>query len=195
MNIDAVSNLSNTYAQSLINSTTQGANGTAPSSFSTPQDGAPQLSPLAQIMSQLQQIQQQNPTEYSQVTQQIATNLQTAAQTAQADGNPTQANQLTQLATVFQNDSQSGQLPSFQQLQQASGGHHHHHHHWSGSSDDSGASSNTTSSATPSTSSASPSLSQLFTSSESNSAENESLNPFSIILSTLSSAGSSGSGN
>ncbi len=80
-------------------------------------------------MNTLQQLQQSNPTNYQQVTQQIATNLQAAAQTAQSEGNTTAANQLNQLATDFTNASTSGQLPNIQDLAQAMGGHHHHHHH------------------------------------------------------------------
>jgi hypothetical protein len=81
-----------------------------------------QLSPFAQLVSTLQQVQQQNPAEYQQLTQQIATNLQSAAQTAQTDGNSPQANQLSQLATDFTNASGTGQLPNLQDLAQAVGG-------------------------------------------------------------------------
>jgi hypothetical protein len=55
-----------------------------------------QLSPFAQLMST--QLQQPDPTQYQQVTQQIATNLQSAAQTAQVEGNSTAVNQLNLLA-------------------------------------------------------------------------------------------------
>jgi hypothetical protein len=51
-----------------------------------PQTDNSQLSPFAQVLNTLQQLQQTNPTEYQQVTQQIATNLQSAAQTAQSQG-------------------------------------------------------------------------------------------------------------
>jgi hypothetical protein len=81
-----------------------------------------QLSPFAQLVSTLQQVQQQNPAEYQQLTQQIAANLQSAAQTAQTDGNSSQANQLGQLATDFSKASGSGQLPNLQDLAQAVGG-------------------------------------------------------------------------
>jgi hypothetical protein len=101
-------------------------------STSAQQPDSSQLSPLGQVLSTLQQLQQSNPTEYKQVTQQIATNLTSAAQTAQSDGNTTAANQLTQLAGDFTNASTSGQLPNIQDLAQAvgggEGGHHHHHH-------------------------------------------------------------------
>jgi hypothetical protein len=129
---------------------------------STPaqQPDSSQLSPLGQVLSTLQQLQQSNPTEYKQVTQQIATNLTSAAQTAQSGGNTSAANQLTQLASDFANASTNGQLPNIQDLAQAvggGGGHHPHHHAESGS-------------ATTSTASTSQ-------------------NPLSIITNTLSSAG------
>ncbi len=107
------------------------------SGASAAQSDSSQLSPFAQILSTLQQLQQSNPGQYSTVTQQIATNLQSAAQTAQAAGNTTAATQLNQLATDFSSASGSGQLPNVQDLAQAAGGlqqHHHHHHHSSGSS-------------------------------------------------------------
>ncbi len=109
-------------------------------STSAQQPDSSQLSPLGQVLSTLQQLQQSNPTEYKQVTQQIATNLTSAAQTAQSDGNTTAANQLTQLASDFTNASTSGQLPNIQDLAQAVGGGHHHHHHADPSSSTSGGS-------------------------------------------------------
>jgi hypothetical protein len=59
-----------------------------------------QLSPFAQILSSLQQLQQSNPSPYQQVTQQIATNLQ-KAKTAQSEGDTTAANQLKQLGSYL----------------------------------------------------------------------------------------------
>src|SRR5271170_1504367 len=131
--------LSSAYVESLlsgalqnngINAATAPASNAAAASIGTQQDSG-QLSPLAQLLSTLQQLQQSNPTQYAQVTQQIATNLQAAAQTATADGNTSAANQLTTLATDFTNASTSGQLPDIKDLAQAiggGGGHHHHHH-------------------------------------------------------------------
>jgi hypothetical protein len=81
------------------------------------------------MMGMLQQLQQSDPTKYQQVTQQIAANLQNAAQTAETDGNSTAAAQLSKLASDFNSASQSGQLPNIQDLAQAIGGGHHHHHH------------------------------------------------------------------
>jgi hypothetical protein len=123
-------------ASSTVNSTNS-ANSTDPSSLTVPQDNQ-QLSPFAQMLSTLQQMQQSDPAKYQQVTGQIAQNLQSAAKTASADGNTTQANQLGKLATDFSNASQNGQMPNIRDLTQASGAgahhhHHQHHHHHGGS--------------------------------------------------------------
>ena len=91
-----------------------------------------ELSPFAQMLSALQQQQQANPTQYRQLTQQIASNLQTAAQTAQANGKTAASSQLNQLATDFSNAAKSGQLPNVKDLLQAMGsgaGHQQNHFH------------------------------------------------------------------
>jgi len=189
--ISSLNNLSSSYLQSILSASLQNSSSSGKSSSSTgatsataqPENG--QLSPFAQIMSTLQQLQESNPTEYQQVTQQIATNLQTAAQTATADGLTTQATQLNQLATDFTNASQSGQLPNVQDLAQAIGGGHHHHHHSHGAASDADSSSSSSSSSTSSTSQ----LSQLLAAFQTNTTQNDALNPLSIITSTLSSAG------
>jgi hypothetical protein len=165
MNINPTSNSSESYIQSLLNNSTAAGVSLGASAIATGSttatgvagDGS-QLSPLAQLLSTLQQLQQQNAPGYQQVTAQIATNLQAAANTAQSNGNSTQASQLNQLATDFQNASQSGQLPNIQDLAQAIGGHHHHHHHHGGTSSES----------------------------QNTSAQDGSQNPLSIIESTLS---------
>ena len=140
-------------------------------------------------MSTLQKLQQTDPTKYQQVMQQIATNLQTAAQTATASGNTTAAAQLTQLATDFTSASKSGQLPNVQDLAQAVGGHHHHHHAHAAAADaDADASTNSTST-TATSSSTNQALSQFLSGTQTGAAPNDPLNPLSIILSTLASAG------
>jgi hypothetical protein len=185
MNVNSISNNIELYMQSLLssaastNNTSTSASTTAASPAS-PQDGNPQLSPFAQVLSALQQLQQSNPTEYQQVTSQIATNLQTAASTATADGNTTQAAQLNRLATDFTSASQNGTLPNIQDLAQAMSSGHHHHHHMqasSGSSDQS--------------SSASELSNQIsaFLVNATSSTQAASLDPLSIIQNTLSSAG------
>jgi hypothetical protein len=204
MNVNSLSSIASPYIQSLIsnavssatNSSSTTSSSISQSSLTQPQD-ANQLSPFAQILSTLQQLQQSNPTEYQQVTSQIATNLQSAAKTATADGDTSQANELNQLATDFQNASQNNTLPNVQDLAQAlSGhGHHHHGHHMSSSSDSSSTSTDPTSSAGTSTSTSSSSssdpLSQLlsaFFANQTSASQNTSLDPLTIINNTLSSA-------
>ncbi len=140
------------------------------SNTSTPQDKN-QLSPFAQIMSELQQLQQSDPSKYQQVTAQIATNLQTAASTATSNGNTNAANVLNQLSSDFSTASRSGQPVNFQNVAQAIHGHHHggHHHHGGG------ASFQTDPSQTDPT--------------QTNSTQSNSLNPMAIISNTLSNGG------
>jgi hypothetical protein len=198
MSTNSINNLASSYLQSILGTALQGTglNGNASSNTvsgtSGQQSDSGQLSPFAQLLSTLQQLQQSNPTEYKQVTQQIATNLQNAAQTATSDGNTSAANQLTQLATDFTTASQSGLLPNISDLAQAigGGGHHHHHGHHASSSTDSSSNSTSSSSTSASTSTSSTSpLQQLLAAFESNATQNESLNPMSIITNTLASAG------
>lgn len=185
-----------TNIQSVLNNALQqtglSANSGTPSSVNpTSAQGpdSPQLSPFAQTMSTLQKLQAASPTEYQQVTQQIATNLQNAAQTATNDGNSGAASQLNQLATDFTSASQSGQLPNIQDLAQAiGGGDHHHGSHHHASLTSSTTSTSSTSSTASSAGSSSP-LDQLLAALQSNTSQSESLNPMSIILNTLSTAG------
>ncbi len=191
----SVSNLSSNYLQSIINSALQNTgvtnNSTAnnvTSAGNQLQADSNQLSPFAQLLSTLQQLQQSDPSKYTQVTQQIATNLQAAAQTATTSGNTTAASELNQLATDFTNASQTGEMPNIQDLAEAmasgqNGGGHHHHHHFS--SDSSSSSSTTTNSA----------LSQLLSAVQSNESQSAALNPLQIINNTLQSAGISTSGD
>jgi L-fucose isomerase-like protein len=186
MNVNALSNIANPYIQSLTNAAMSalnsyggisnsgitGASGTG--SAQSTQDSSPQLSPFAQLMSALQQLQQNSPAQYQQATQQIATNLQSASQTALANGNTAGAQQLSTLATDFQNASSNGQLPNVADLAQAMGGHHHHGHH--------GYSRNSNSSSSQSTN-------QLLSAYSTGAAQSDALNPMNIIFSTLSNLG------
>jgi aromatic ring hydroxylase len=200
MSTTALTNPSSDYLQSLLynalqnsGSTTNNANdslGSTAASPSAEQSDNGGLSPFAQLMSTLQQLQQSNPTEYAQVTQQIATDLTTAGQTAQSEGNTTAANQLNQLATDFTNASSSGQLPNIQDLAQAVGGGHHHHHHHGGSGSSASESSASSSSASTTTSSSSVSqLNQLLSAFQANGSQSDSLNPMTIIMNALANAG------
>lgn len=189
----SINGISSSYLQSVLSSSLQGTGLTTSNQSSSInsvslQPDSPQLSPFAQLMSQLQKLQQSDPAKYQQVTQQIATNLQDAAQTAQASGNSTAANRLNQLAGDFSNASTSSQLPNVQDLAHAIGGHHHHHHVQASSSDtDSGASTGATS--TSGGSGSADTLSQLLSAFQANANQSDSLNPATIILDTLSSAG------
>ena len=199
MSIGSLNPLSNSYLQSILTSaiqstglTTDSANNSLSTSAASSIFRAPdksQLSPFAQLMSDLQKLQQTDPAKYQQVTQQIATNLQTAAQTATAAGDTTKATQLTKLATDFSDASQSGQLPNMQDLAQAIGRHHHHHHVEAAAAD------SANSPSTSLTSSASQLLSQLLGAYQTNGTQNAATDPLAIIMSTLSSAGISGTQN
>jgi hypothetical protein len=197
MSIGPLNTLSSSYLQSIIGSALQDAGSTnqTNTSSSAVDSSSPvqssdnsRLSPFAQLLNTLEQLQQTDPAKYQHVTGQIATNLQSAAQTAQSEGNTTAANQLNQLATDFTNASKSGQLPSVQDLAQAVGGHHHHHHAHAAPAD-------SDSSPTTAANGASPSqtLSQLLSAFQSSSTQTGAQDPMSIILSTLSSAGITGS--
>ena len=198
MSIGSLNPLSNTYLQSILTSAIQGtglttnsANNSLSTSAASSITQAPdnsQLSPFAQLMSELQKLQQTDPAKYQQVTQQISTNLQTAAQTATAAGDTTKAAQLTQLSNDFSSASKSGQLPNVQDLAQAVGGHHHHHpHHAEAPPTDA-----TATAGTPATSSGGQSLSQLLAAFQTNTPQTAATDPASIIMSTLSSAGITG---
>jgi hypothetical protein len=202
MNINPLSGTNSTYLQSLLTpalsgatSTSRSIGGTSGVSFGNSQDSN-QLSPFAQLLSILQQLQQSNPTEYQQITQQIATNLQSAAKTATTDGNTAAAAQLNQLATDFTTASQSGQLPNVQDLSQAvAGGHHHHARHIRPPQldlmpvDPASSSSSSSSTTNPSGSSTGLITQFLNNSGAGSSSQNNALNPVAIIMNTLSNAG------
>ena len=194
MSTSPINNLSTNYLQSVLATALQGT-GLSTSSYDSSvrsigqsQPDNSRLSPFAQVVSELQQLQQSDPTKYQQVTQQIATNLQNAAQTAQSNGHTNAENLLNQLATDFSNASQNGQLPNMQDLAKAMMFHHHHHTH-------AGSNAESNSSTTASSSGASnPSqvFHQLLSAFQSSAAQNDALDPASIIMTTLNSAGLSG---
>jgi hypothetical protein len=126
MNVPSVAGFLNSGIRSIFGRAIPGANSTN-NSFRTsigadagrqPSDDS-QLSPLAQILGTLQQLQQSNPGQYQRLTQVIASNL---TQTAQQSGNSVAANQLTQLATDFTNASNTGSLPNIADLANVIGG-------------------------------------------------------------------------
>ena len=174
MSSNSINNLSSSYVQSIFSNAQQGAGiSTAQTcnANATQQSDNSQLSLFSQVLGTLQRLQQNNPTKYQQVTQQIATNLQSAAQTATVQGNTNAASQLTKLAADFTNASTSGQLPNIQDLAQAAGGPHHHPHHSHAGAESSGSSST---------------ANQLFSAFQSSATQSEALNPLSIIGNTLS---------
>ena len=196
MSIGSLNPLSSSFLQSVFTSAiqatdlkTNSANNSLSTSAASSITQAPdnsQLSPFAQLMSELQKLQQSDPAKYQQVTQQIATKLQSAAQAAQAAGDTTGATQLAQLSNDFSSASKSGQLPDMQDLARAIGGHHHHHHVESAAGDSASTSANS------STKSASQTLSQLLGTYQTNGTQSAATDPLGIITSTLSSAGISG---
>ncbi len=134
MSIGPLASLAGSYLQSIFGPAPQSSGTTATASGSQPATGAPadnsQISPFAQLLNALQQTQQSNPAQYQQLTQQISANLQSAAQTAQANGNTNTATELNTLSTDFKSASQNNELPNIQDLAKAtSSGHHHHHAH------------------------------------------------------------------
>jgi hypothetical protein len=198
MSTSAIGGLSSSYLQEVLANALQSAgisqsNATSSASDaqSYPSDSS-QLSPFARLASALQQLQQSNPTEYKQVTAQIATNLLSASQTAQTEGNSSAASQLSQLATDFTDASQTGQLPNLQDLAQAvgGGGGHRHHHPQAASSDSSGASVSSGSSSSGNTASLlSQFLASLVQTNGNPSSQDTATDPTAIILQTLANAG------
>ena len=129
MNISAVSSLLPSWAQPQPNATgsTASTGGLSLASLAAQPAATAQISPAAQFMSMLQQIQQQNPDQFKQVAAKIAVGLQKQAQQAQSDGNAAGAAQLNQLAADFQNSAKTGQLPPIQDLQAMGQGTHNRH--------------------------------------------------------------------
>jgi len=179
MSIGSINSLSSSYLQSILSPLQDAGlsiNKTdAPSSVQQPDKA--RLSPFTQVMSALQELQQSDPTKYKQVTQQIAANLQSAAQTAQSEGNTTAANKLNQLASDFSKASESGQLPNIQNLAGAIHDHHHHHRHIAAAPGDS------------SSTDGNSTLSQFLSALQAREPQNDPLNPATIVLNTLSGAG------
>jgi len=146
---------------------------------------ANQLSPFAELLNTLQQLHQSNPAQYQKVTQQIAANLTSAAETAQSSGHTAAAGVLNQLASDFSNASQNNQLPSIQDLAKAVHFHRHHAHSSSSDADSASASASPGSTANGTSQAAS----QLLSAFQADGSQNDSLNPMSIIMNTLSAAG------
>src|SRR5258708_26098906 len=95
--MSTINPLSSNYVQSVLGQAIQDAGLTANTSSNNPNSIDPasisqvsdngRLSPFGQVVSSLQRLQQSDPAKYQQVAQQIASNLQSAAQTTQPNGN------------------------------------------------------------------------------------------------------------
>jgi len=84
-----------------------------------------QLSPMASLLNQLQQLQQTDPDKFKSVMSSIADTLKTDAQNATGP----QAQRLNALADKFSQAAQTGQMPDLQPKGQHQGASGHHHHH------------------------------------------------------------------
>jgi hypothetical protein len=156
MNVNSLSSLLNQYATSSIASIGSASSTGASSTIGLGSSGADSatISGPGQLFSELQQLSQQNPTEFKAVASQIASTFQNAA--SQATGSDAQM--LTSLANQFTQAAQSGTLQMPQppasgsqgaaqgstvgesQNGQSVSGHHHHHHSYGGSGSSSDAS-------------------------------------------------------
>jgi len=116
MNVSAISSLSPTHLLHL-NRTSAGASRSA--SSVQQQADTIGLTPAAKFLSQLQQLQAQNPLQFQAILSQITNQLQQSAANAAGSGNTAQANQLNQLAQSFHSAAAGGALPGVQQLQGA----------------------------------------------------------------------------
>src|SRR5947207_621996 len=83
----------------------------SPSSAASPLSDTADISGPGQLFSLLQQLQQTDPTKFKQVTGDIASQLQSAAQ---QQGSTGASGFLTQLADKFQQASQTGDISSLQ---------------------------------------------------------------------------------
>ena len=131
MSVSAVSNqnsLANLWQllQTQASTAVQALNGGATSSSGTAATSATSsgvqtsISQAGQTIGQLAQLAQSNPTEFAQLTGNMATALQNLANNTT---DPNQKAYLDQLATQFQTASQTGNVSSLMPK-----GHHHHHH-------------------------------------------------------------------
>jgi hypothetical protein len=129
MNIGAVSSLLPSFVQSPPNATgsATSSGGLSLAALAAQPAATAQISPAAQFLSKLQQIQQQNPDQFKQVAAKIAAGLQKQAQQAQSNGNIAGATELNKLAADFQNSAKTGQLPPAQDLQATGMGTHNQH--------------------------------------------------------------------
>ena len=118
MDISSINNTS-AISQFLTNQT-----GASSAAGGVPTDSN-DVSSLAKLMSELQQLQQSDPDKFKAVMSDIANTLKTDAQNATGS----QATFLNNLANKFDQAAQTGQMPDLQPKAPSAGGGHHHHHH------------------------------------------------------------------
>ncbi len=119
MNVSSISDLARQHMLNILGYSSNAQTGTSSGNLSIGPSTSSTLSPFAQMLTQLQQMEQSNPGQYTQVSQQISTNLAAAASTAQGRGNAKLATQLTTLSKDFSSAAQSGQLPNVADLEKA----------------------------------------------------------------------------
>lgn len=120
MGIGPLAGIAGNYLESLFASPASGSSTatTAPGNTTGGPSATNQISPFAQVLDSVQGLAQ---SEYQQVTQQISGNLQTAAQSAAANGDTSLAGELTKLSGELGSASISWQLPNLNSLAQAIG--------------------------------------------------------------------------
>ena len=72
--------------------------------------------PNTGLLSQLQQIQQNDPAQFTQAASNLATHFKGAAQDATRQGERSKANKLGQLSNLFQNAADTGQGRAAEQM-------------------------------------------------------------------------------
>jgi hypothetical protein len=118
MNVSSISDLARQHMLSILgySSTGQIASTSNLTIGSATSSTTGTLSPFAQMLTEMQQMEQANPAQYAQVSQQISTNLAAASSQAQARGNTKLATSLSTLSKDFSSAAQSGQLPNITDL-------------------------------------------------------------------------------
>jgi len=109
----------NAFIGTPITQGTQGTGATSPISTAN-------ISQSGQLLSNLQQLQAQNPTEFTSLTGQIATQLQNAAQAQSQAGNNAASQFLMNLSNMFENASTTNSLSQLLAQLQMMSQHHHH---------------------------------------------------------------------
>ena len=113
MSVSSVSDLSRQHLLSILSGnpitkqSAQLATSTLSSATAASSSSSPASSPFAQMLTELQQLEQANPGQYAKLAHQISTNLSSAASKAQGQGNASLANQLTALSNDFATSSAS----------------------------------------------------------------------------------------